>query len=59
MIGYKITLTSIVFLLVFTIFYSAAKKPPVSPAGMIQVFVYGWMLSFIGIVTGLLTSIWN
>ena len=58
MIGLKITITSIVFLLVFTLLYSAAKKPPVSPASFISVFLFCWMLSFIGVVAGLVTWIW-
>ena len=58
MIGFKIAVTSFVLLLVFTLLYSAAKRPPVSPPGFISAFLFCWMLSFIGIVAGLVTWIW-
>lgn len=59
MIGPKIVLTSIVLLCFFALFVRAAKREPVSPAGLIQFFLLCWFISLLTTVWGFITWIWE
>lgn len=59
MIGWKIALTSLVLMLLFMLFVSAAKAKPVSPQSWIRTFLLGFFISLIGIVVGLVMAIWG
>ena len=59
MIGWKIALTSLIFMLLFMLFVTAAKAPPVSPQSWIRTFLLGFFVSLMGLVVGLIMAIWG
>ena len=59
MIGWKIALTSLVFMLVFMLLVKAGKDEPVSPQSWIRTFLLGFLISLLGIVVGLVMAIWG
>lgn len=58
MIGIKIALTSLILLVLFSLFVSATQKPPRASQYVINFFLLAWFTSLLGIVVGLITAVW-